>query len=1153
FTNANSFTLDGITYTISGTDTYSSTISNNAFSPLGDDASDYYLLFDLGGLGGISSVQVKASDSSAFQLLSFSFDALADANVSVTPSGGSAVNFASNGIWITQQNQDFSANAEFQNITSFTITGGNITLDFDDLNFGPAVLPAPPAITSAIYDASTGELVVTGTNLKSTVGAANDISANAFTFTGEGGETYTLINTANIDISSATNFSMQLSATDQAALGMILNKGYGSNGSMSSTGGTTYNLAAAEDWNTGANAADTIIDTTGNGIKVLHVPTPEISYATYNAKSGALVVTGSSFTSAGGAANDIGADNFTFLGEGGRTYTLNSTADVDIASGTLFTLTLSAADRAAVNLFINKIGISSTNGTTYNLSASEDWAQGTEGAVSIGDTTSNVITASNVAVPTITNATYNMLTRALVVSGTGLLISAGPNNDIIANKFTFTGEGGSTWQLNDTANVDISSGTSFTLILGISDQSTFEVLATRNGTVASTGTLYNLAAADNWEAGADARLIVTDATGNGITVSHARPTVTDANIHISGASGTGGAYKIGDTVTATWNNTASGDNNSDPIIAVSVYFGVFGKFGGGPVAATNSADTWTATYTITPGSIDTINLNVSVSADNATGGSGMLDSSNATVDNIAPTTSSVSVPANATYTAGQNLDFTVNTSEPITVNTVTGTPRIALTVGATTRYADYLSGSGTTAIVFRYTIQSGDNDSDGIVVAPSFDLNGGTLRDDAGNDLDTTLNAVDHLTGVLVDALAPTITSVSVPTDGVYGAGENLDFTVNFDENVTVNTSAGTPRIAITLDTGGTVYADYQSGSGSSALSFRYTVQAADDDNDGIIVGTLNTDGGTIKDSADNAAVTTLNSVGSTSGVLVHTPTANLNMDIDNSQDYARYGKMLDYVVTIDNSGDAVTQGVSVNGNYSTGFFLGAGHWQCFGGGSQSVPTLAHCTPSIGSGALSANIDLPVGASLTFLVSVPVDHAAVGDDITFSVNAIGGSNNTNLSASDTDTLVIFRDGFDVPYANGALRTKPPLGATATATAACNVTLGQRDTSLFAMPQHASEALIDDLLTAHAADGSRIAVQRLNISAAPWLRLLTTDTSGREHASIWASSTVGAELALGLADDGTDTWLLLEGSEPALRLLKRGQVHLPIDATNHCRH
>ena len=53
------------------------------------------------------------------------------------------------------------------------------------------------------------------------------------------------------------------------------------------------------------------------------------------------------------------------------------------------------------------------------------------------------------------------------------------------------------------------------------------------------------------------------------------PIVTDARISISGATGTGGAFKIGDTVTATWNNTAAGDN-SGIMTGVTVDFSQFG-------------------------------------------------------------------------------------------------------------------------------------------------------------------------------------------------------------------------------------------------------------------------------------------------------------------------------------------------------------------------------------------------------------------------------------------------------------------------------------------------------------------------------------------------------------------------------------------------
>src|SRR5690606_1185372 len=170
------------------------------------------------------------------------------------------------------------------------------------------------------------------------------------------------------------------------------------------------------------------------------------------------VVTGTGFLTASGATNDVVANKFTLTGEGGATYALTDTANVEIASGTSFTLSLSATDRAGVNQLLNKNGTSSTGGTTYNVAAAEDWAAGADAAVAVADTTGNGVTVSNVAVPTITSATYNASTGTLVVTGTGLLPLSGASNDIVANKFTLTGEGGANYTLTDTSNVEIASG-----------------------------------------------------------------------------------------------------------------------------------------------------------------------------------------------------------------------------------------------------------------------------------------------------------------------------------------------------------------------------------------------------------------------------------------------------------------------------------------------------------------------------------------------------------------------------------------------------------------------------------------------------------------------------------------------------------------------
>jgi hypothetical protein len=124
-----------------------------------------------------------------------------------------------------------------------------------------------------------------------------------------------------------------------------------------------------------------------------------------------------------------------------------------------------------------------------------------------------------------------------------------------------------------------------------------------------------------------------------------------------------------------------------------------------------------------------------------------------------------------------------------------------------------------------------------------------TATDAAGNSASDTLNFV-------WDATAPTVSSVT-GTNGYRKAGDLLSITVTFSEAVTV--SGGSPQL--TLETG-TVdqIATYSSGSGTTALTFTYTVQAGDtaDDLDYTTTSALALGGATITDSVGNNADLTL-------------------------------------------------------------------------------------------------------------------------------------------------------------------------------------------------------------------------------------------------------------------------------------------------------
>ena len=410
------------------------------------------------------------------------------------------------------------------------------------------------------------------------------------------------------------------------------------------------------------------------------VPSPTVTSATFDAATGTLVVTGTNMISLTGANNDIAVSKLTLTGEGGATYTLTS-SDVEITSNTSFSVTLNASDKTAVNMMLNKNGTSSTGATTYNLAAAEDWAQGADAAVVTADLTGNGITVSNVGVPTITSATYDASTGTLVVTGTSMSRMSGATNDINVSKLTLTGEGGATRTLTSTS-VEITSATSFSVTLNAGDKTAVNMILNKNGTSSRGATTYNLAAAEDWAQGADAAVVTSDLTGNGITVSNADTTApTVSNVSFAHAPAT---KKINDNVFIdvffSEAVTVAGSGTPQLTLETGATDRVIDQVGS--IAANNLRFRYTVQAGDTASDLDYIStaalaLN-SVTIKDASGNDAVLTlpvpgtsgslsaSSTYVIDGIVPTVNSVSVPAAATYHPGDNLDFTVNASEAIT-------------------------------------------------------------------------------------------------------------------------------------------------------------------------------------------------------------------------------------------------------------------------------------------------------------------------------------------------------------------------------------------------------------------------------------------------------------------------------------------------------
>jgi uncharacterized repeat protein (TIGR01451 family) len=131
---------------------------------------------------------------------------------------------------------------------------------------------------------------------------------------------------------------------------------------------------------------------------------------------------------------------------------------------------------------------------------------------------------------------------------------------------------------------------------------------------------------------------------------------------------------------------------------------------------------------------------------------------------------------------------------------------------------------------------------------------------------------------------------------------------------------------------------------------------------------------------------------------------ANLLLSVSDDGGYARYGHVRTYVVTLNNAGNDVAENVSVGANLDAAFDDANVQWTCVNGAPG-----ASCTAQ-GAGGFADHATLPPGARLVWIVRAPIRGDSDAAQATFLAHAEGAAD-----ASDTDTLVIFRDGVDVPY------------------------------------------------------------------------------------------------------------------------------------------
>src|SRR5581483_4708161 len=327
----------------------------------------------------------------------------------------------------------------------------------------------------------------------------------------------------------------------------------------------------------------------------------------------------------------------------------------------------------------------------------------------------------------------------------------------------------------------------------------------------------------------------------GAQIDTMTPTVTQ----VVASPGTG-TENPGDVVTLTLNLTEAVTVTGTPTLTLNDG-GIATYTGGSGTNALTFSYTVAATDSTVPTlAINQVNLPAGATVTDAAGNVADLSGAVTTLPGLSidppPVVVSVAeAPSSADLGIGKTVTLTLNLNDVVTVTG--GTPSLSLNDGG---IATYVSGSGTNALTFRYTVGAGQNTAS--LAATGLTLNGATIQNSLGDQAIFSFNGVTQ-TGPQIDTTTPTVTSVAASGAGITAgsgdipSGSVVTLTVDLSEVVTV--SGGTPTL--TLNNGGT--ATYSGGSGTNALTFTYTVGAGQSIAD-LAVTAFNGGSAAIKDGA---------------------------------------------------------------------------------------------------------------------------------------------------------------------------------------------------------------------------------------------------------------------------------------------------------------
>ena len=491
---------------------------------------------------------------------------------------------------------------------------------------------------------------------------------------------------------------------------------------------------------------------------------------------------------------------FTFSEDPGNTFVWNgTTGDVTLSNGTLSAISGTGVTRTAV--FTPTPGVNSGTASISVGAGTYQDAAGNNG--SAGDT------------PSLTLDTLAPTISSIALSGSTGILNTYLNEADTANvSVTF----------NEVVNLNVAGGSpTLALLVGSSTVQATYVSGAGSDTLVFTTTIV---AGQNDADGIAISLnalslngaVLTDAGGNTSTPTSAAVSSNSAFMVDTLAPSVSVAFnaaslKAGETATLTvtandktgtslaWNGT-SGD--------LTVTGGTLGALS--PFVLSGADYVSTATFTPTPGStVAGVVSTASAVYTDLAGNPGQVGSSaSVSIDTGVPTLTSMNITGasgilSSTLNAGDVVQMTATFNEAVIVNTSGGTPKMVLNVGGVNKSVSYVSGSGTTDLLFNYTILAGDTDTNGLsYAANTMLLNDGSIKDSAGNSAVITSIARADNAAYKVDTTAPTVSISSNKSKLLIGQTANITFSFSEDPGSTFAWDGSTGDISVS---GGTLSA----------------------------------------------------------------------------------------------------------------------------------------------------------------------------------------------------------------------------------------------------------------------------------------------------------------------------------------------------------